>query len=256
MVSYQVTHLFSGAPHDNNLPVPGALHFFCSPHPLPFAVLFVILCGGRLSISLHPDPHPLQVTMLAWLTRCLPGFSIIGLAILLLCAFSDICKSALWKSFFPSNPVHPSKPSPQDGFWSGLNLAQAIFIIYAVLIHCHMLGFTLRLGWSIFSATTSAKQAFNRRIWRSPIQSPQMTGEELIEQPLSPISLASDSSISKKFDDANITVNELQEEELIHAIIIPNYCEDLHTLETTLKVLASHPRAQRHYEVSFSILRG
>jgi hypothetical protein len=189
--------------------------------------------------------------MLAWLTRCLPGFSIIGLAILLLCAFSDICKSALWKSFFPSSPVHPSKPSPQDGFWSGLNLAQAIFIVYAVLIHCHMLGFTLRLGWSILGATTNAKRAFNRRIWRSPIQSPQMPGEELIEQPLSPISLASDSSISKKFDDANITVNELHEEELIHAIILPNYCEDLHTLETTLKVLASHPRAKRHYEVRF-----
>lgn len=189
--------------------------------------------------------------MLGWLTRCLPGFSIIGLAILLLCAFSDICKSSLWKSFFPSNPVHPSKPSPQDGFWSGLNFAQAIFIVYAVIIHCHMLGFTLRLGWSIFSATTSAKQAFNRRTWCTPIQSPRMTGEELIEQPLSPISLASDPSIAKKFDDANVTVNELQEEELIHAIIVPNYCEDLHTLETTLKVLASHPRAKRYYEVGF-----
>lgn len=190
--------------------------------------------------------------MLAWLTRCLPGFSIIGLAILLLCAFSDICKSSLWKSFFPSNPVHPSKPSPQDGFWTGLNLAQAIFIVYAVLIHFHMLGFTLRLGWSIFNATASAKQAFNRRIWRTPIQSPEMTSEELMEQPMSPISLASDSSISKKFDDVTISVNELQEEELIHAIIIPNYCEDLHTLETTLKVLASHPRAKRHYEVGFT----
>ncbi|KAJ5177254.1 uncharacterized protein N7482_003131 [Penicillium canariense] len=191
--------------------------------------------------------------MLGWLTRCLPGLSIIALGVLLLGAFSDILKSTLWKSFLPPNPVHPGKPPPQDGFWSGLNPAQGIFIVYAVLIHCHMFGFTMRLAWSIFSATRHAKQSFNRRIWCKPAQSPQMTGEELIEQPLSPISLASDSSKVRKTDVPGITVMEVQEEEeeeeVVHAIILPNYCEDLHTLETTLKVLASHPRAKTQYEV-------
>lgn len=38
--------------------------------------------------------------------------------------------------------------------------------------------------------------------------------------------------------------------EVVHAIILPNYCEGMDTLETTLKVLASHPRAATQYEVS------
>ncbi|KAJ5349413.1 hypothetical protein N7541_007140 [Penicillium brevicompactum] len=59
------------------------------------------------------------------------------------------------------------------------------------------------------------------------------------------------------FDNSEISIakyiSEHEEEakipELIHAIVLPNYCEDLHTLETTLKVLASHPRARSQYEI-------
>ncbi|KAJ5669857.1 hypothetical protein N7462_010927 [Penicillium macrosclerotiorum] len=184
--------------------------------------------------------------MLGWVTRCLPGFSILALALLLLCAFSDIFKSSLWKSFFPP-PAQDSKPYP-DGFWTGLNIAQCVFVIYAVLIHCHMFGFTLRLGWAIFRATSNAKAVFKRRLEQSPSQPHRDNGEALVEKPLSPaLTLSPDLSPSKKVDVA--IVDELVEDELIHAIILPNYCEELHTLETTLKVLASHPRAKRQYEI-------
>lgn len=182
--------------------------------------------------------------MLGWVTRCLPGFSIIGLALLLVCAFSDILKSELWKSYFP-----PSNNPAQGGFWGGMNIAQCIFVVYAVLIHIHMFGFTLRLGWSIFRATGKAKTALERRIWYTPLPSPQAEGEDYIQQPISPISMSSVDSLISKNLKTDVTVNEVVEEELIHAIILPNYCEDLHTLETTLKVLASHPRAKLQYEV-------
>ncbi|KAF7591868.1 hypothetical protein BBP40_000910 [Aspergillus hancockii] len=46
-----------------------------------------------------------------------------------------------------------------------------------------------------------------------------------------------------------IDVDELDEPEVIHAIILPNYNEEIHTLRTTLNVLASHPRACTQYEV-------
>lgn len=39
-------------------------------------------------------------------------------------------------------------------------------------------------------------------------------------------------------------------QEVVHAIILPNYEENFDTLWTTLHVLASHPRAASQYEVS------
>lgn len=70
------------------------------------------------------------------------------------------------------------------------------------------------------------------------------------QQPMSPISISSADSLIAKPSHADVLVNEIPEEELVHAIILPNYGEDLHTLETTLKVLANHPRARTQYEVS------
>lgn len=182
--------------------------------------------------------------MLGWVTRCLPGFSIIGLSLMLLAAFSDILHST-WKSIFP--PSSTPSPPAQDGWWSGLNLPQQIFVVYAVLIHFHMFGFTMRLGWSIFRATGKARNALNRRLSPSPtpVASPKSQPGDDLGLP-SPVSISSVDPILPK---ADVTVTEIDEQELVHAIILPNYCEDLYTLETTLKVLASHPRARTQYEV-------
>jgi hypothetical protein len=40
-----------------------------------------------------------------------------------------------------------------------------------------------------------------------------------------------------------------QEDSIIHAIILPNYMEDIETLRETLEVLASHRKAKLQYEV-------
>jgi hypothetical protein len=39
------------------------------------------------------------------------------------------------------------------------------------------------------------------------------------------------------------------EDLVLHAIILPNYKEDMDTLKETLEVLASHPQAKSSYEV-------
>lgn len=187
--------------------------------------------------------------MWIWVTRCLPGLSIIALAVLLLSAFTDVFESSLWKGLYPPATGNPEQ---DDGLWSGLSIAQSIFVVYAVLVHCHMFGFTLRLGWSIFRATGQSKLALERRLWSTPPPSRQSesSGDFSEEQPQSPISVSSSDSLIAKPGKPDVTIYEAPEEELVHAIILPNYGEDLHTLETTLKVLASHPRAKRQYEVS------
>lgn len=188
--------------------------------------------------------------MWGWVTRCLPGLSIIALVMLLLGAFTDVFESSLWKGLYPPS----TGKSEQDGIWSGLSIAQSVFVVYAVLVHCHMFGFTLRLAFSIFRATGKTKVALERRFWSAPPSSPQSENGEYTEeqqQPMSPISVSSADSLIAKPAQADVLVNEIPEEELVHAIILPNYGEDLHTLETTLKVLASHPRAKTQYEVSY-----
>ena len=192
--------------------------------------------------------------MLGWLTRCLPGFSLIGLTLLLLCAFTDILQSPLAKKLLPQPPI--SSPG-QEGPWSGLVWPQRIFIIYTLWLHVHTLAFTLRLVWSILTAIRSTREVLQRRLETSPIsspQSPQPVDQLYSDQPISPVSLSSP-SISP-YDKKNfVSTHELTEKELVHAIILPNYSEDLHTLETTLRVLASHPRAKSQYEVRPQIRR-
>ncbi|KAJ5089044.1 hypothetical protein N7532_007728 [Penicillium argentinense] len=185
--------------------------------------------------------------MLGWLTRCLPGFSLIALTLLLLCAFTDIIQSPLLKDFLPPSFNQPT----QDGPWSGLGWAQKIFVVYAVVLHVHTFGFTFRLGWSLYRATKDARKVFQRRLSMSPTltpQSPRSVCETYSDEPLTPVSL--EGSPVPSIDKKNfVTINEITEQELVHAIIVPNYCEDLQTLETTLKVLASHPRARSRYEI-------
>jgi hypothetical protein len=104
-----------------------------------------------------------------------------------------------------------------------------------------MFAFTIRLGLSLFNITKQTRRAINRR--------------QLENDPDSPFTTESsdpfDQSLSKSLHTTEIEVGT---PELINAIILPNYCEDLHTLETTLKVLASHPRAKSQYDVRFSML--
>ena len=60
-------------------------------------------------------------------------------------------------------------------------------------------------------------------------------------------SVSSDSSDSMALSTLND--DEWDEEPLVHAIILPNYKEDLDTLRETLDVLACHPQASSSYEV-------
>lgn len=181
--------------------------------------------------------------MLTWACRCLPGFSLIALALLLLLAFSDVLNAPRWKGVF----VPPSYSPAKDGAWSSLSRAQQCFVVYAILVHLHMFGFTLRLSWSLFRVFKKTKHAFERRITETPPVSPASSRSSWSSRQDYSEKHPSESIIEKP----SVMVEEIAEQqEVIHAIILPNYGEDLNTLETTLNVLASHPRAQSQYEVS------
>ncbi|GKZ28266.1 hypothetical protein AbraIFM66950_000078 [Aspergillus brasiliensis] len=170
--------------------------------------------------------------MLQWSSRCLPGFSILLLISLLLLAFSDNADWNLRKSPRPSPPRKPAHDPSHV-----LTLSQAFFAIYTVAIHLNMFTFTLRLIWSLFWVTRRTQQVFQRRIWPKHASKLDSTSESLLHLGNLPVSTGEQS------------VPKAPTKDIIHAIIIPNYREDVDTLRTTLSVLASHPNARLHYEI-------
>ncbi|GIK00779.1 hypothetical protein Aspvir_004808 [Aspergillus viridinutans] len=173
-----------------------------------------------------------------WASRCLPGFSIIALIVLLRLTSSDAVAFWKWKAPLPSAPKDSPGTQPHH-----LNMAQQLFVIYTVLVHVSMFAFTTRLGWALFSVTRKTKEAIQRRNFAQPRISVDK------DKWLSDTSTLTDTD-SDVFDPLmSDTARDSDGLEVIHAIIVPNYCEDLHTLRTTLDVLASHPRARMQYEI-------
>ncbi|KAE8349682.1 glycosyl transferase family group 2-domain-containing protein [Aspergillus coremiiformis] len=169
-----------------------------------------------------------------WASRCLPGFGVIALLILLLLT-SDI---ASW----PWEELDPDLGDAPEGKSHPLSIAQKIFIVYTILIHVNMLGFTVRLAYVLLRIPRETKRALQRRLTWS--YSP--SNGHFFDSPIEATQQVPD-PLAFKVDF--MTVDEVDEPEVIHAIILPNYKEENNTLRTTLNVLASHPRARSQYEV-------
>lgn len=184
--------------------------------------------------------------MLCWVMRCLPGLSIIILLVLLVGAFTDSLGPASWNWLYlsPKNRLEQ-----QEGPWKGLNIAQCVFISYTIFVHLNMFGFTCRLAWSIYRAIGDANLALNVIYCSTALQGKTTTH---IEKSVSRISVDISGSLNEKSYRRDPLANDGFEKKLVHAIILPNYREDMWTLETTLRVLASHPQAKAQYEVSVS----
>ncbi|KAL4999375.1 glycosyl transferase family group 2-domain-containing protein [Aspergillus recurvatus] len=159
-----------------------------------------------------------------WATRCLPGFSILALLVLLLSASGAV--PGPWRDPAGDKPARPA-----------LNLAQKIFIAYSILVHLNTLLFTGRLSWALSYAFTQTSKVLKRRAAYSPSHTPE---------PSSPVDDRFSTALDKK--STQVSISDVAEE-VTHAIIIPNYHEDLGTLRETLDVLASHPRARSRYEI-------
>lgn len=173
-----------------------------------------------------------------WASRCLPGFSIIALIVLLRLTSSDAVAFWKWKGSSPSSPKDQPGSQPHP-----LNMAQHLFVVYTVLVHVSMFAFTTRLAWAIFSATWKTKEVLQRR----KVEHPRVSVDK--DKWLSDTSTLTDTDSDVSDPLMSDAAHDSDGLEVIHAIIVPNYCEDLHTLRTTLDVLASHPRARTQYEV-------
>ncbi|KKK13941.1 hypothetical protein ARAM_005608 [Aspergillus rambellii] len=173
----------------------------------------------------------------SWASRCLPGFSIIALLALVVFSATDAFPFP-WSSD-PPEPGRPGEPPV-------LNLAQTIFVIYTVLVHLNTLAFTGRLSWALVHIHRQTNNVLKRRTNQPrEASSPRSSGASIA----SDTSSLDDVSLLPYAESQPILNDKDIEEEVVHAIIIPNYNEEIHTLRSTLDVLASHPRASSQYEI-------
>lgn len=245
-------------------PACSALHFFPpSMNRLNCIYLsFPVIYFPVFTISLlHAHSDMSSVMVLRWASRCLPGFSVLALMLLLVAAF-PVTIHFPWRTGPDLAAPKPMATSHSEQH-EHLTFAQKIFIGYLLFVHLNMLAFSLRLSFSLLSLWYQARSVLHRTrsdnykrnhlvenstvTVKSDIISSECSEESLL-------SMSTDFEPKHAADDVLSSKSQLyssvkSSDELIHAIIVPNYREDFHTLFTTLSVLASHELAKSQYEV-------
>ncbi|PNY28161.1 Uncharacterized protein TCAP_01909 [Tolypocladium capitatum] len=155
----------------------------------------------------------------------------------------------------PSSSMHTPTPSLGAGIWT------LVFAYYCLLIHAMVFLFPLRACWSVWDITKALKRSakskaledykktnFRRRDSSISISSSETLASETLASDSngysSTVSEASDVEPDMYADGADVAPHPV-----IHAIVIPNYKEEMDTLKETLEVLASHPQAHRSYDI-------
>jgi hypothetical protein len=132
-----------------------------------------------------------------------------------------------------------------------ITTSQLALVYYTIFVHVLGLLFPVRLWWAVRSMTSNLKRAETqaapvRRI-TPRIQFKTSESESGYEDSIS--SDCSESEVEVATESSFTTESEYEDELLVHAIILPNYKEEMDTLRETLEVLASHQLARSSYEV-------
>lgn len=138
---------------------------------------------------------------------------------------------------------------------SGAGIWTQIFAYYSLFIHTLVFIFPIRACYALWDVTNEVKRGSrsqslsdfkknrpSRRGSHTSLSSGEtLTSEKAGRASTASSELGSDSEQEPFFDDSD--------SKIIHAIVIPNYKEEIDTLKETLDVLASHPQAQSSYDV-------
>jgi hypothetical protein len=192
----------------------------------------------------------------AWGVRCVPGLSICCLVSIVLCTLGDPRRWLGWSgekygggrkgNGFHGGPAERHDPSDI------LTPAQLFIVFYTVLVHLLALGFPLRLCWAIWQLNRETKSViaqYGSSYRQSGIRSLTRT----IGSPGASLShietTRGDSSSRSSSSSGETRIRSDSLGMVVHAILLPNYKEDIDTLRETLEVLASHAQARTSYDV-------
>jgi hypothetical protein len=179
--------------------------------------------------------------LFAWATQCSGGLAFVAVLCLSIWVLSN------------ENGLEPAAEYPLAGlsFMPGRAFWNILFAYYCLVIHLMVTGFSTRSLWGISDMIGRLRDSEKARLLRgvqSSLRRPpsiaSLSSSETLTQSSSASSESGDFDLEKYSADTTPAT-----EAVIHAIIIPNYKEELDTLTETLDVLASHPQARDCYDV-------
>jgi hypothetical protein len=199
--------------------------------------------------------------LLNWVTRRAGGLAMIATILLSYYvvtregALSGYSYSSLYTLHHSPHTVGTSTSSSG----TGAGMLTVVFAYYCLFIHVLVSLFPIRACWSIFDITRSLRKTARSKTLRDIKLSHRRRG--------SSTSLSSSETLTSSRDGSALSSSTSSEagdlepehfadsdapsmDNIVHAIIIPNYKEEVDSLRETLDVLASHPQARHSYDVS------
>jgi hypothetical protein len=134
--------------------------------------------------------------------------------------------------------------------WTGRLLT--IFAYYSFIIHVTVAVFPIRACLAIWDLTRNLRRASQSQKWSEFGPERKLSTYSLSSSAatLTPSRASATSSDTEDFDSGYFADVEPESTPNLHAVLIPNYKEDIDVLRETLDVLASHPQARDQYDVS------
>ncbi|EGX92156.1 hypothetical protein CCM_06317 [Cordyceps militaris CM01] len=192
------------------------------------------------------------MAIFAWFSRRVGGLSLIALLTLTYWVLSHEYNAAR-RLVKPdsTDKTPPSRFSYGAGVWS------YVFAYYSLLIHFLVFIAPIRACMAVWDITASLRKDARlhairdykthrpRRDSQASISSSETLTTERLSISASSVDPMSDIELSSMSESEEPTADSV-----IHAIIIPNYKEEIDTLRESLEVLACHPHAAMTYDAS------
>ena len=228
----------------------GVVQFVCSFHELLSQLSPRNPISLKIVSSTKAAPKRAeQMPFCSWCSRRVGGLSLI--AVLFLCYWVLSSEIKTPKDY----GRHSGKLSGHsyrngDGTPRAVGTLTALFAYYSLLIHILVVVFPIRACYAIWDISRSLRRMGRVKKWKE-IESLRLSSYSLSSaETLTPSHPYLSSSEAGDFDSGYLADSEVEQNNDIHAILIPNYKEDIQVLRETLDVLACHPQARSQYDVS------
>lgn len=152
-----------------------------------------------------------------------------------------------------SKPSHSAtSTSSGGGIWT------LVFAYYCLLIHILVFAFPMRSCWALFDVTrnltkvarSTSLRDFKLTHRRRGSSTSLSSSETLTSSKEDSLPSSATSSEAGDIETEFYTDGDSVHDQVVHAIVIPNYKEEVDSLRETLDVLASHSQARSDYDVS------
>jgi hypothetical protein len=201
------------------------------------------------------------MSLFTWCSRRAGGLSMVALVLLSYWVISS--EYTLQRHGYKYEHAETLTASYSSTSTTGAGIWTYIFAYYALFVHVLVFVLPFRALWAVWDVTQAIKRsnplsamadykklAFKRRDSHASLSSAETLTSEHNGSSSTAASEAGD------LDEIYTDGKGIIQDPIIHAIIIPNYKEEMDTLKETLDVLASHPLAQSSYDVSLNFRGG